>query len=773
MRHRGTVSFLLLAAVASFGQAPPATGPAHATAARFAARALPVLPVEEPYDFLKPLYEGKEPVHRDPSARPAASEMAIADEGWKLAIPRRAGEPLRHAADTFATYLKTAMRVRIAVEARDSLDGWKGERRALLAAARADLPGCGEKLRGPKDYQLIVSPERIAVCGFDEAGARFGLYNLIARMNLREAPFLPRHLDTVRHSLHRTRMVLPSLGWEDWPEAQLSMLSRFGFDAIYASVYANPNGVLPESLASVRLSPWPWFMTDVRPQVPQRMHDLIRRARRHGIGVYSQLMFPITGDAANEERLRALIRDLVAQFPDMRGYILLTEGFFPVNWPPGWWRDRAQMRKWSAAWTRAVRVATEEFHKLNPSIEVLPWDYSVDFKPDAVELKESVIDQYPLDAIPLLTFENGKSYERDGERGHVQDYALNETGPAEVTAAQMVRARSRGIKTIYAKVDTFATWQYGTFPYLPFPYQWYARYQAIEKSDLAGTVENWTYGVIPNWVAEMRAWCCWTDAPPLDELLRAIARREFGPGSEAAVLEAWKHFSEAIRLAPDTRTGAMGTNNSIGSPFFFEKGRPRAMTLERSWTDQERWSRISLINPYWPYAPRRVILNPDFTNRINVAERYAQPFSLAVFNKYLLLAADAMERGLREYRRAALAAPPAKRSGAFREVMLAEQIQRMMRSGQAILEFEDLRFRLAKSGDKPERRKMLVRMSAMLREEIARTQASLEAARRDSRFGYEWEQDYFYTPDVLAEKLKQLRRALEIEIPEYRKRNGI
>lgn len=42
--------------------------------------------------------------------------------------------------------------------------------------------------------------------------------------------------------------------------------------------------------------------------------------------------------------------------------------------------------------------------------------------------------------------------------------------------------------------------------------------------------------------------------------------------------------------------------------------------------------------------------------------------------------------------------------------------------------------------------------------------------RRDSRLGYEWEQDYFYTPHVLREKLAQLRQVLDVELPAARAR---
>ena len=100
-----------------------------------------------------------------------------------------------------------------------------------------------------------------------------------------------------------------------------------------------------------------------------------------------------------------------------------------------------------------------------------------------------------------------------------------------MTAAQIEEARKRGMRGVYAKADTFASWQYGTFPYLPFPYQWHARYQALEKYGIDGTMESWSYGFKPNCVAEMRAWYSWSDAPPLDELCStSIARREFGAG---------------------------------------------------------------------------------------------------------------------------------------------------------------------------------------------------------------------------------------------------
>jgi len=649
------------------------------------------------------------------------------------------------------------MQTQVTVKPRSSLANWSNLQGVIVAAPRSELPGYGPELKGSKDYQIEVSSGRVVVCGFDERGAMYGLYNLEARMNLREAPFLPGNLNTVRHSLYKARMTLSGIGYMEWPDPYLALLARYGFDSIFASVYKNPNGAPAV----------PYVGTRVRPgQDPALVRDLITRASRYGIDLYCQIMYHWLGDPENELGLRKLVRDIVTQFPEIRGYVLLTEGFWYNTWFGEGGQRNIDLRDWVRNWAKGVAVVCDECHKINPAIEVLPWDYNIDFRPSQVDVKQYVITQLPSDSIPLLTFENGKGFSLDGEQGFLRDYSINEVGPSEVTEAQIAEAHRRGMR-VYAKADTWASWQYGTFPYLPFPYQWYARYQALEKYRIDGTLESWSYGFKPNFIAEMRAWYSWSDAPPLDDLLRAMARRDFGAASEEMVLKAWNHFSDAIRLDPDTgpRTGG---NTAVANPLFFEKPNARIPTHYHSWNDQS----VQDLDPSWPYLPRGYLFSPDFSNRANKAQNYVRPFTPPVYTKYLGLAADEMERGLTSYRSAALAAPESKRKRAFREVLLAEQIERMTRSNRAILEFEDLRFRLntSESGDQ---KKILEQMSTILHDEINRTTASLETARRDSRLGYEWETDYFYTPEALEEKLRLLRLTLEEQIPAYRKRLGI
>ncbi len=736
---------------------------AQVSSQEFEAAALPVLEVEESYDFLRQHTEGLRPHPRHPEARVRADEVEI-DSGWSIEIPADAPAPLVTAGEELQRYLKQAMHVQVAVRRPERLDDWRSRRRVIVASSRERMPGCGDGLTASKDYQITVAGDSVAVCGFDDRGAMYGLYNLMMRFSLREAPYLPRGLNTVRHSLYQARMPLSGLGWMEWPDRYLATLPAYGFDAIHCSIYRNPNNAPgPEPY---------WTDADMRRHAPGAMKDLLRRAARFGIDCYAPILYQYTGTPESADGLRKLVRDIVTEFPEIRGYVLLTEGFFYKKWFGAGGQGDEDLRAWVREWATAVRIATEEAHKLNPRLEILPWEYNIAFSPDQVETKAYVMTQLPESTIPLLTFENGKSFELDGQTGYLRDYAINQVGPAEVTQAQLLEGRQRKFRAIYSKADTFASWQFGTFPYLPFPYQWYKRYKAMEEWKIAGALETWSYGFKPNWVAEMRAWYSWSDAPPLDDLLRQIARREFGARNEEAVLGAWKHFSEAIEVYPDTGPN-WGSCNALAAPLFFSRPRPRAMTLEHSWSDQQQWSARSQLNPCWPYVPSRLIFWPDFSNRRNAAQDYIGFFTVPVFQKYLLLAADRMEQGLQRYRQAALGAPAARRKTAFREVLLAEQLQRMIRSEHAIIAFEGMRLELTKASAADRKRELLQSMAALLHEERARTVSSREAARRDSRLGYEWEQDYIYTPETIDEKLELIDDTLDRQIPRYRQQHGL
>lgn len=739
-----------------------------------------VLTPEAPFAYHERL--STEPVHRprrNPDAVPADGELALPAAGWTLVGPRRDDPLIGHALRDFQDYLNKSMGVQVALEERESLDGWEDLTQHIVAGTPADLPGAGAALKGPKDYEITVTPDRITVCGFDARGVMYGLYHLEARMNLREAPFLPADLHTVRHSLHEARMVQSWMGWMEFPDAVLSHLAHDGFDAIFASVYTNPNG--DRTTAENSTDFYARLMHKIRRQDPARVRDLIDRAKRFGIKVYTPIIYQYVGTEESEADLRRLVRDILQDFPDIAGFVLLTEGFWYKQWGGLHGASKEHVEDWSRNWSHAVGVVAEECRKVDPDIEILPWEYNIDFRPSNVETKCFFIQQLPEGVTPLLTWENGKGFEIDGLHGHLRDYGINVVGPAEVTEAQIAEARARGMR-VYSNAQTFSCGaQLQTVPYNPFPQQWHARYERLAEFGIDGTLESWSSGYAPSFMTELRAWYAWSDAPPLDELLRQFAARDFGAENAAAVVRAWDLFSQAVCLLPDTGP-YMGTTNAIGNPIFFDPPPARTATFRYSWMDQGAWMGYlgAEINPYWPFTVTRLVFLPDFSNGSNRAESYARSVSgieapgeakvLPVFLKYLRKTTDKLGEGLELYRAAALSSPEAKRAGALREVIVAEQQHRMLLSSQAILTFEDKRLQLMAEPDPAKASALLDEMEAIVREEIARVEIALIAVTHDSRIGFQFECDYVYSPYSLREKLDVLRDTLERKLPAHRAR---
>jgi len=570
-----------------------------------------------------------------------------------------------------------------------------------------------------------------------------------------------------------------SHGWagSEFPDAVLSHMAHDGFDAIFASVYTNPNGDRTTAESSTDF--YARLMHRIRRQDPARVRDLIDRATRFGIKVYTPIIYQYTGTPESEADLRRLVQEILVDFSDIAGFVLLTEGFWYKQWGGGHGASKEYIEDWARNWSYAVGVVAEECRKVNPEIEILPWEYNIDFRPSNVETKKYFIQQLPDGVTPLLTWENGKSFEIDGYHGHLRDYGINVVGPAEVTIAQIAEARARGMR-VYSNAQTFSCGaQLQTVPYNPLPHQWHARYEKLAEYGIDGTLESWSSGYAPSFMTELRGWYAWSDAPPLDTLLHQIAARDFGAESAGDVVKAWDRFSQAVRLLPDTGP-YMGTTNAIGNPIFFKQPPARAATFRYSWMDQNMWIGYlgAEVNPYWPFTVTRLVFIPDFSNGSSRAESYARSVSgievgpeekiLPVFLKYLKLTTDKLGEGLDLYRAAALRSPEAKRAGALREVIVAEQQHRMLLSSQAILTFEDLRLQLAAEADAAKAGALLDQMEAIVRDEIARVEIALIAMNHDSRLGFQFECDYVYTPYSLGEKLAVLHDTLEKQLPAYR-----
>jgi hypothetical protein len=94
----------------------------------------------------------------------------------------------------------------------------------------------------------------------------------------------------------------------------------------------------------------------------------------------------------------------------------------------------------------------------------------------------------------------------------------------------------------------------------------------------------------------------------------------------------------------------------------------------------------------------------------------------------------------------------------------------MLESNATILEFEDTRMQWVTATEAQEAGALLDRLERLLRQEVRRTKLALLAASRDSRLGFQFEQDYVYTPYSLRQKLRVLQETLKEQLPAARRR---
>ena len=177
----GAAAFTGMAPVIPKNESPapglPNEGPVY-PASSFATE-VQRLPEEKIYDYHKRLSTA--PVHisrRDNYAVKENDEMQLPDTGWSIFWIKGSGAILDNAVDDFIDYLSVSQNVMIDAEPVTDLNNWKRLKQAVVAGTKDQMPGCGLELKGPKDYEIQVTPNKIVDCGYAQRGAKFGLYNL-------------------------------------------------------------------------------------------------------------------------------------------------------------------------------------------------------------------------------------------------------------------------------------------------------------------------------------------------------------------------------------------------------------------------------------------------------------------------------------------------------------------------------------------------------------------------------------------------------------------
>ena len=516
---------------------------------------------EAPYAFRERLERVHEPGRRDAALTPAKGEFAFRD-GAVVSVPANADEVLCTAARDFADYLFVSMETSARVARR------KG---GADAAAKGGVSVALDPSLREREYRVSVAADGVSVAARDSRTAAQALYHLEDLMNLRRAPFLATG-DETRRMRFSPRMTHSGWGVDMFPEGHLAQIAHAGMDAILVFV------------KDVHL-------TQLSGRQYQDVNALIRRARRHGLDVYLYsyvVAWVHPDDPKAKEVFDATYGRVAAAFPEAKGIVFVGESCqFPskdertcadpaeeklargdTRPNPGWFPCRDY-----PAWVRGVQAAIKA---KSPNMEIVFWTYNWGNKPEGPRLE--LIDGLPKDVSLMVTFEMFQKFRlASGLESCTRDYSLAFAGPGDYFRSEAARAKRDGLRLYTQACAGGRTWDVGTAPFQPAPFQWRRRWDALVDAQrawgLSGIMEGHHMGWCPSFVAELEKEAFTEGGIPFDEHLRRIAARDCGEANADAVVAVWKSWSEAARDTSPTIGNQYGPFR-IGPAYPFNFGGP-------------------------------------------------------------------------------------------------------------------------------------------------------------------------------------------------------
>jgi hypothetical protein len=317
------------------------------------------------------------------------------------------------------------------------------------------------------------------------------------------------------------------------------------------------------------------------------------------------------------------------------------------------------------------------------------------------------------------------------------DYLISQIGPPAHFLQQRDAVIARGMKLAAKTCHSYAN-EFVNVPYIPIAQQFHLRIAAMRRHPIRAYLANWThYGYCPSLNAEILKWCSWDREPPIDELLRSLAAREFGAQAAEGFVSAWDHFSRAIRLYPYS-------DRIARRPGPIQSGPAHPLYLDPAVKTTTSWR--------------------GFVNDLSGTEPWGPEMVLKCFG---LLESEWL-RGLEVMKDAMAAAPPEKMEAARREWGVAKSILCTVRSYMNLTRFLVERQRLYSERDKPKRDEILGRMRKIAESEAANAREALPLCEADSRIGYASGGSHIgglYTPASIRSKIAQVERMINEEMP--------
>lgn len=697
--------------------------------------------IENKYDFRKKLLTVHDSDIRNFSRIAKDNELTIPD-GIVINIGKTDDIVVKTAAEDFVDFFKVSMRMKASVSCADiPEDG------AIVLALASDTGFSLGSADGYKGFCIQVE-NSIKVYGNDGRALAAALYYLEDMMCLAKGPFLEKG-ETRKKPLMSPLMVHSGYALDDYPDEYLNRIAHEGRDAILV------------------------FTWDVNKCHTGYLdfNDLIARAARYGLDVYAYSFLiggPHPDEPDAEEKYDDMYGRLFRECPGLKGVTMVGEVCeFKSNDPhvskfrcrdemtdefpdgkvwPGWYPCE-DLPQWVSLVSKCVR-------KVKPDADIVLWSYNWGFQPEEARVK--LIENLPKDITMQATFEMFDYKQMGDVKSAVSDYTLAYVGPSPYFASEAKAAKKNGIKMYAMTQAAGVTWDFGTIPYEPMPYQWLRRYekmrQAVHEWDLAGGMDTHHHGFYPSLITKFSKHAFLSPEEPLEEILDKVFISEYGEENLEKVREGFRLWSEAINYYTPNEGENCGAGR-IGPayPFcLYYKTKPRS--------EEGAFFGSVVVNPNYSDGH----MTEYYWASRDPAESYIilrqKPELESLYKMYGL-----MEQGVAVFD--SIENPNRK----LQEVInLGKYLTVYVKTIINAKEWNMLKCRLTGCFEKQELLNIVDEMEALLKAEQANAAKAIPYVQADSRLGWEPTMLYLGDAEHIEWKIRQVQYELDKEITKLR-----
>ena len=391
-----------------------------------------------------------------------------------------------------------------------------------------------------------------------------------------------------------------------------------------------------------------------------------------------------------------------------------------------------------------ISLITKGIKSAAPEAKVIVWNWSWRcFQPE-------IIAKLPQNTIVMADFERGGHRIANGIEHLVDEYSFIYTGPSERFLATINQARQRGLK-VYAKLQIGVTHEIATVPYFPALFKLAEKLIRLRKEKIDGSMLCWNFGCELTRNTELvRHYLLDETLPDSEELLLAIAKRDFGDQAAPAFVKAWKIFSDACNYFPpfDNKYLYWSPTNFAGAyPLFMEKLNCH-MPIPWLLPDKK-------YNAYKHFTEKYSKFGDEIQN-------YCGTFGADITITGLHKFCSHWKKGLDWQKKYFKLVPPKLKKSAEKEIAVCTAIYSQMISTANITEFFNEREKLFKTNDCCIKNKLISKLQLIAKDEIGNSLLLKECIRKDNRLGFHGEAfGYFYTPEKIDKKIEITKKTIK------------